>query len=592
MSIIGLNGDSLHNMMCRSTQEKRCFSDTSPFFYLKIVILIFSVIIPLSIMPAIAVLEWQKYLGGTGDEMANSIEQTWDGGYIVAGSTNSNNGDVIGNHGGYDAWVIKFDKNGDIRWQKCLGGSGNDFFNSIKEDRTDGYIAAGRSNSNNSDVIGNHEGVGFDFWVVKLNDTGAIQWQRCLGGSNDDQAFDIEPLEDGGYIVVGYTASNDGDVTGQHSGNCPFLPCTDVWVVKLSNKGDIQWQKCLGGSSWDAANSIRLADDGGFVVAGWTWSSDGNVSGYQGNGDIWVLKLDDVGDIKWQKCLGGSSSDIANYAQQTNDGGYAVVGYTASRDGNVSSNNDGRDVWLVKLNDTGSIQWQKCIGGMGEDYAYGANQTIDGGFIITGSTDSFNNGNQIYLIKVNYIGGKQWEETFGGSGPGSDSGYSVEQTSDGGYILAGVTYSFGNSSQLYMVKLFSTENHPPNDPSIPSGPNSGTTGTANSYSTSATDPDGDQVKYIFDWGDGTTTETNLVNSGTIADASHSWSDAGTYHIRAMAMDSKGASSNWSLKLRIQIQKPINSISRRINLELIKADGSTALGVGTGEATNNKKIILE
>jgi len=237
-----------------------------------------------------------------------------------------------------------------IEWQKCLGGSNDDEAYSVQQTSDGGYIVAGSTRSNDGDVSGNHEEVWWlvwDFWVVKLDRYGDIEWQKCLGGSDSDWAESIQQTNDGGYIVAGYTGSNDGDVSGNHGEK-------DFWVVKLDRYGDIEWQKCLGGSGGggsggDYAYSVQQTSDGGYIVAGETWSNNGDVSGYHGGGDVWVVKLDRYGDIKWQKCLGGSSWDWAYSIQQTNDGGYIVAGLTRSNDGDVSGNYGEKDFWVVKL---------------------------------------------------------------------------------------------------------------------------------------------------------------------------------------------------------------------------------------------------
>ncbi len=196
--------------------------------------------------------------------------------------------------------------------------------------------------SNDGDVSGNHGIV--DSWIVKLNSSGDIIWQKCFGGTDDDVAFSIQQTSDGGFIVAGYTSSNDGDVSGNHGGG-------DYWVVKLDSSGTIQWQKCLGGTDNDEAKSIQQTSDGGYIVAGETWSNDGDVSGNHGNSDYWVVKLNSSGDIEWQKCLGGTVKDIAKTIQQTSDGGFIVAGYTNSNDGDVSGiHGDYYDFWVVKLN--------------------------------------------------------------------------------------------------------------------------------------------------------------------------------------------------------------------------------------------------
>ena len=325
-------------------------------------------------------IEWQKCLGGTADDFANSIQQTSDGGFIVAGETRSNDGDVSGNHGKSDAWVVKLNSLGDILWKKCLGGTGNDYARSIQQISDGGFILTGYTNSNNGDVSGNNGY--YDAWVVKLNSSGDILWQKCLGGTYDDYARSIQQTSDTGFILAGYTFSNDGDVSGNHGFG-------DAWVVKLNSSGDIIWQKCFGGTNEDYAYSIQQTSNGGFIVAGSTNSNNGDVSGYHGYFDYWVVKLNSSGDIEWQKCLGGTNNDYANSIQQTSDGGFIVAGYTESNDGDVSGYHGGDyDAWVVKLNSSGDILWQKCLGGTIDDRAYSIQQTSDGGFIVAGFTVS------------------------------------------------------------------------------------------------------------------------------------------------------------------------------------------------------------
>ena len=285
-------------------------------------------------------IEWARCYGGSDREDATSIIQTADGGFIVAGTSESNDGDVSGNHGRADYWVVKLNSSGVLQWQKCLGGSDWDEASSIAQTTDGGYIVAGYSSSNDGDVSGNHGTA--DYWVVKLNSSGDIEWQKCLGGSGGDGANSIAQTADGGFIVAGTSQSNDGVVSGNHGGN-------DSWVVKLNSSGDIEWQKCLGGSSSDFAYSIAQTADGGYIVAGYSLSNDGDVSGNHGSADYWVVKLNSSGDILWQKCLGGSDWDVANSIAQTSDGGFIVAGYSYSYDGDVSGHHGDGDYWVVKL---------------------------------------------------------------------------------------------------------------------------------------------------------------------------------------------------------------------------------------------------
>ncbi|MFA7616312.1 MAG: T9SS type A sorting domain-containing protein [Weeksellaceae bacterium] len=402
-------------------------------------------------------IEWQESLGGTEDEDRASIQQTTDGGYIVIGGSASNDGDVTGNHGSRDYWIVKLDSTGGIQWQKSLGGSGLDSANSIQQTTDGGYIVAGGSTSNNGDVTGNHGDI--DFWIVKLNSVGNIQWQKSLGGSDWDYAHSIQQTADGGYIVAGDSRSNDGDVTGNHGDG-------DYWIVKLDSTGNIQWQKSLGGSGWDSATFIQQTTDGGYIVAGGSASNDGDVSGNHGETDYWIVKLDNTGDIDWQKSLGGSGEDGAHSIRQTTDGGYIVAGYSWSNDGDVTNNQGNRDYWIVKLDSIGNIDWQKSLGGSGNENAFSAQQTTDGGYIVAGISNSDdgdvsdNHGlSDYWVVKLNNTGNIEWQKSLGGSG--NDYAYSGQQTTDGGYILAGISNSndgdvTGNHGgyDYWVVKLF------------------------------------------------------------------------------------------------------------------------------------------
>jgi len=382
-------------------------------------------------------LQWQRSVGGTAQDNGNAIIQTSDGGYAMAGFTKSNNGDASGHHGLGDAWVVKISNTGTLQWQKCLGGTGEDQAFSIQQTADGGYITAGYTGSNNGDVHGYHGSR--DAWVVKLDGTGTIQWQKCLGGSNYDEAYSVVQTNDGGYVVAGYTASNDGDASGLHG-------MYDAWVVKLSGTGSIQWQQCLGGTGQDWAYAIRQTADGGYVLAANTNSTDGDVSGNHGNWDAWVLKLSATGALQWQKCLGGTAEEKAYAILQAADGGYAVAGYTESNNGDVSGYHGSRDAWVIKLNGTGTLQWQKCLGGTNFDEALSLLQTADGGYAMagySGSNDGDVSGNHgsydNWAVRLDGTGGLLWQKCFGGTG--SDYAYAMQQTTGGGYIMAASTQS-------------------------------------------------------------------------------------------------------------------------------------------------------
>jgi len=455
-------------------------------------ILFFNSIISFSQVPTI---QWQKSFGGTNLDMAYAIQQTADGGYIVAGGTVSNDGDVTQNNGGLNYWIIKLDNTGGIQWQKNYGGSGNDVAKSIKQTNDGGYIVAGCSSSNNMDVTSNN---GFeDYWIVKLDNIGTIQWQKSLGGSLGDGANSIQQTFDGGFIIAGSASSGDGDVIGYHGGP------GDCWIIKMDNTGTIQWQKCLGGTGNEEANEIKQTTDGGYIVVGYSDSNDGDVTGNHAWNDYWIVKLNNFGNIQWQKCLGGTSHEIANAVQQTTDGGYIITGFSNSIDGDITTNNGDYDYWIVKLNNLGSIQWQKSLGGSGGDFAKSIQQTTDGGYIVAGSSDS-NDGNvtgnhawnDYWVVKLNNFGSIQWQKSVGGTD--FDNAFSIQQTTDGGYVVAG--YSGSNNGDLtgnqglddyWIVKLSATttgveENTIQNLISVYPNPNTGTfiikTKSAGTYS--------------------------------------------------------------------------------------------------------------
>ena len=384
-------------------------------------------------------IEWEKSFGGSVLNEPYLVQQTSDGGYIVAGGSNSNDGDVSGNHGGLDFWIVKLDTIGTIEWQKSLGGSADDIAYSVQQTSDGGYIVAGESASNDGEVSGNHGGR--DFCVMKLNSIGTIEWQKSLGGSADDIAYSVQQTSDGGYIVAGESLSNDSDVSGNHGSS-------DFWVVKLNTAGTIEWQRSLGGSTDDIAYSVQQTSDGGYAVVGESTSNDGDVSGNHGSTDYWIVKLNTMGAIEWQKSLGGSSDDHAFSFQQTSDGGYIIAGWAMSIDGDVSGSHGGGyyDFWVVKLDTIGAIEWQKPLGGSRNDVAYSIRQTSDGGYIVAGYTVSSNGDctvnhglSDYWVVKLNATGTIEWQKSLGGSK--YDIANSIQQTSDGGYIVAGRSMS-------------------------------------------------------------------------------------------------------------------------------------------------------
>jgi len=259
---------------------------------------------------------WAATYGGAGEDWAAAIQQTEDGGYIVAGWTASFSA-VNG-----DLWVLKLEPDGTVEWQKTYGGADNDKAASIQQTHDRGYVVAGMTQS---------FGAGdYDAWVLKLTPDGTVEWQKTYGGGGMDAAHSIRQTGDGGYIVAGCTSSFG---TGRE----------DFWVLKLRPDGTVEWQKAYGGVDRDEAHSVWQTRDRGYIVAG-TTSSFG-----AGEGDLWVLKLRSDGSVKWQKLYGGAGWEWATSIQQTTEGGYIVAGLTNSFGAR------GFDSWVLKLRPDGSI---------------------------------------------------------------------------------------------------------------------------------------------------------------------------------------------------------------------------------------------
>jgi len=380
---------------------------------------------------------WSKNYGGSGDDEARAIQQTSDGGYIVAGYSKSTDGDVSGNHGDSDFWILRLDADGDTLWTKCYGGSASDMVEDMQQTTDGGFVLAGQSSSTDGDVWGNHGDD--DFWILRLDAAGDTLWTKCYGGSSWDDAKAIQQTTDSGFVVAGVTYSTDGDVWGNHGD-------WDIWILRLDTLGDTLWTKCYGGSGRDWIYDIRQTIDSGFVVAGYSSSTDDDVSGNHGDYDYWILRLDTLGDILWSKSYGGSDEDRAYAIQQTTDSEFVVAGYSQSTDGDVSGNHGNEDYWILHLDTLGDILWTKSYGGSGDDEASAIQQTSDGGFIVAGyssSTDGDVQGNQgsydYWVLRLDVAGDTVWSKSYGGS---EDDGADViQQTTDGGFVVAGWSYS-------------------------------------------------------------------------------------------------------------------------------------------------------
>ncbi len=391
-----------------------------------------------SVLPAQPSIQWQTTLGGSLYDEATSVTQTSDSGYIVAGNVLSTDGDVMGNNGLIDFLIIKISNSGNVQWKKNLGGSSVESSYAIRQTIDGGYIIAGFTESFDGDVSGNH---GFrDAWVVKLSSIGNVEWERAYGGTGWEEAWCIEQTFDGGYIVAGRANSNDGDVTGNHAGSLDF------WILKLNSIGNIEWQKSLGGSNEDTAHSVKQTSDGGYIIIGEANSNDGDVTGSNGDTDFWVVKLGSDGELVWQNSLGGTGLDVGTEIHEISNG-YIASGFVGSNNtGDVTGQHGFFDCWVVKLDIEGELVWQKSFGGSNLDYGYSGIPTTNGGYVLAGSTGSDdgdvigNNGGQdVWILKIDSFGEIEWQKTIGGSK--AEIAYSIQQTSDLGFVVAGYASS-------------------------------------------------------------------------------------------------------------------------------------------------------
>jgi len=403
---------------------------------------------------------WAKTYGGQGYDVALSARQTGDGGYIVAGESWSFSPLFS------DAWVIKLDANGSIQWQKRYGGSLNDVIYSIEQTQDGGYIMAGETNA----VL---PFLGL-FWVVKINANGEVQWRKTY---SQGWAHSIQQTSEGGYVA-----------TGMNMGK--------PWIVKLDANGSIQWQKKYAGILGDLAQFVQQTTEGGYIVAGMM------------KGEVWVLKLNSVGETQWQKTYGNSCVDANFSIQQTQEGGYIMASVSLTFGAGYT------DIWIVKLDPNGAIEWQKTYGGSGFDLAHAIEQTQDGGYVVAGWTGSFGAGDKdAWVLKLDANGEIEWQKTYGGSG--FDLAHAIEQTQDGGYVVAGWTETFGaGDMDMWVLKLDANGNM--------SGCQEGLIGTTSvvPYNTSATMSQCNktgQTTYVSPKSGSATVNGTTVTPGSVCD---------------------------------------------------------------------------
>lgn len=386
-------------------------------------------------------ISWERSLGGTNGEISFGVNETTDGGFIVVGYSSSGNDEVNDNNGSTDIWVVKLDVTGNIVWENNYGGSDTDKGHYIEQTADGGYILIGTSRSDDFAGVNNFNNYD-DIVILKLDNLGTMQWGKFYGSTGPDIGYSIKQTADGGYIAAG-TIGGDSidlwiaklDVSGNIDPNwtnttfggpvygtptnpqlyndgaysvdiatdgyvvCGFTQRegnsgnsqNDYWIIKFDFNGSFIWETILGGDASEEAKSIISTNDGGYIIAGYTRSDE--ITGGNSLRDYWIVKLDIDGELVWETALGGSQNDEAASIDLTSDNGYIVLGFSRSNDGDVSGSiipNSEKDYWLVKLDVDGDLDWEKSLGGWGDDDGFYVKQTTDGGYILTGTTTSSN----------------------------------------------------------------------------------------------------------------------------------------------------------------------------------------------------------
>jgi len=342
--------------------------------------------------------------GGINMDIAYAIVQTTDGGYALAGYTTF----LVNATLNRDFFLVKIDSNGDVQWNQTYGGDNHDGAYSLIQTSDKGYAIVGHTKS---------YGAGdYDFWLVKTDSAGNLEWNQTYGGAEADEAWSIIQTSDEGYAIVGHTESYG-------AGN------VDFWLVKTDSAGNVEWNQTYGGEGDDEAYSFVLTSDEGYAIAG------------SKEGDSWLIKVDSSGNHEWDNTYGGVGEEYAASIIETNDGGYAMTGSTEVL---------GLDFWLVKTDSAGNQQWAQRYGGESNEVAHSIIQTSDGGYMLTGYTNSFGAGRyDFWLVKTGSSGNVVWTKTYGG--PDYEEARSVIQISDGGYVIAGYTYP-SRGGDFWLVK--------------------------------------------------------------------------------------------------------------------------------------------
>lgn len=419
--------------------------------YLKKALLIISILLVTNSFAQVnPQIDWTKIYGGTGDEWAIDGLVTNDGGYVVLNTTWSRNGDVHNGHGtsNYEVWVVKTNSDGDTLWTNTYGGSSDEYARKIIQTADSGYVFLAETSSNDGDIDTNHGS--WDFWVVKLNKTGQIQWQKTFGGTDGEDPRSVIQMPDGSYYVAGTAESVDGHLTGNNGQE-------DYWLLKLDANGNLIWQKNYGGDWTDLLKSISIANNEIYLV-GYSWSDSTFDVTYPNIGyyDYWIQKVDTAGNKIWNRRLGSTGGDFAYSSLISQDTCLVIVGHVGTDDFDVDTTYGFYDYWLIKLDTAGNFKWKQSYGGNDDENVRKVVETSDGGFFITGFTWSTtgmvsgqHGGCDIWVVRTDNAGNLQWQIALGGSA--DEEGYCGINTTNNGYFITGYTAS-NNSGDVGTAK--------------------------------------------------------------------------------------------------------------------------------------------
>jgi hypothetical protein len=399
---------------------------------------------------------WNKTIGGTDNDESVSLTRTTDNGYVITGYTGSKDKDFLDmNKGGYDIFVIKYDSNDREVWKKNIGGWKNDYGLKVISSNDGGCIVTGRTLSNDGDFGGMNKG-GEDIFVIKLNSQGKIIWKKLFGGTKNEGCYSINSTRDNGWILTGQTNSTDGDFIGFDW----YYDYDDVFLMKIDSLGNLKWVKQFGGKGGDVGVSVFENNNGEFILTGHSNSYDGSFSGLNRKlSDIFVFKVDSIGDVKWKKSFGGSGEDIVSYLKPYNENNFIITGRTNSNDGDFREmNKGGYEMYVIRLDSVGNVVWKKSFGGTKNEESISISYTINGDIILVGNTlsndgDFYNmnklvSTNDVFLIRLDSLGELVWKKTYGGKG--NDQGRSLDVNDNGKIYVTG--YSDEKDGDFFGMK--------------------------------------------------------------------------------------------------------------------------------------------